>query len=91
MNLFLNLKQKIKTSLKIIDHSQCLLGYYNYLLHTWKIRKQPPRPIAEISVRRGVPSWKLPICSLILEKGFLENSYLFGSYRGAPGKLVSVR
>ena len=35
-------------------------------------REQPPRPNAEISVRRGVPS-------LIFEKSFLENRYLFGS------------
>ena len=26
-------------------------------------RKQPPRPINEISVREGVPSWKMPMCS----------------------------
>ena len=51
-----------------------------------QLRKQQPRLIAEISVRRRVPSWKLPICSLIFEKGFLENHYLFDSYRGAPGK-----
>ena len=29
----------------------------------------------------GVPFWKLPISSLIFEKGFLENLYLFGSYK----------
>ena len=35
---------------------------------------------------------KLPLSySLIFEKGFLENRYLFGSYRGAPGKSLSVR
>ena len=51
-----------------------------------QLRKQQPRLIAEISVRRRVPSWKLPICSLIFGKGFLENHYLFDSYRGAPGK-----
>ena len=36
-----------------------------------------PRPISEISVWRRVPSWKLPTCSMIFEKGFLENRYLF--------------
>ena len=50
------------------------------LLNYSNTRKQPPRPNAEISVRMGVLSWKLPNnCSLIFEKGFLENRYLFGS------------
>ena len=72
----------------------------------WRVaRKQPPRHIAEISVRRGVPSWKLSICSLIFKKDFPENPYLFDSKKkcswkivicsvakkSAPGKLVSVR
>ena len=34
-------------------------------------RKQPPRPINEISVREGVPSWKMPMCSR--HRGLLEN------------------
>ena len=51
------------------------------------IRKQPPRLIAKISVRLGVPSCKLPICSLIFEKDFLENRYLFGEHIKSPGKL----
>ena len=41
--------------------------------------KAATRPIAEISVRKGVPSWKLPICSMIFEKCFLANRFLFGS------------
>ena len=32
------------------------------------LRKQQPRPFAEISVRKASPSWKLPICSMIIEK-----------------------
>ena len=47
--------------------------------------KQPPRLIPE-----GEHSWKLPICLLIIEIGFLENCYLFGSYRGEPEKSVSL-
>ena len=53
--------------------------------------KQPSRPIAIIFVRSWVPSWKLPICSLIFEKDFPEIFYLSGSYRGTPGKSVYVR
>ena len=40
--------------------------YYNR-----KDRKQPPRPIKKISVREGVPSWKMPMCSR--HRGLLEN------------------
>ena len=35
------------------------------------LRKQPPRPISEISVREGLPSWKMPMCSR--HRGLLEN------------------
>ena len=56
----------------------------------------------EISVRRGVPFWKMPICSRhrgLLEnrmcsrtrKGFLENKYLFDEKIEALGKFVCVR
>ena len=38
--------------------------FYSFL---FSFRKQPPRHNAELSVRRGIPSWKLPICSLIFE------------------------
>ena len=54
-------------------------------------QKQPTRPIAETSVRKGLSSWKLPICSMIFKKGFLENRYLFGNQRSAPEKSTSVR
>ena len=55
--------------------------------------KEAARPIAETSVWRGVTSWKLPICLMIFEKGFVENRYLFGSQQShmETGKLVSVR
>ena len=39
--------------------------------NVYKLRKQPPRPINEISVREGVPSWKMPMCSK--HRGLLEN------------------
>ena len=37
----------------------------------WNFRKQPPRPVNEISVREGVPSWKMSMCSR--HRGFLWN------------------
>ena len=37
---------------------------------------------------KGIPSWKSPICLIIFEKGFLENSRnLFGKHIKPPGKI----
>ena len=66
-------------------------------------RKQPPRPVSEISVRRvtfleiaylyysqNKCSWIIGIC-LIAKKVLLENRYLFGKHMPrVPGKIVSV-
>ena len=50
-------------------------------------RKQPPRPINEISVRdsrEGVPSWKVPMCSR--HRGLLENCMCVRGRIWSPGK-----
>ena len=39
-----------------------------------------------------VSSWKfLLICSMLFKKDFLENQYILGNHKSAPGTFVSVR
>ena len=70
---------------------------------TSHIRKQPPRPIDEISVRQGyLPgkclyvrgigvSWKI-VCVRGLDRtSWKTNTYLFDEKTEAPGKFVCVR
>ena len=56
-----------------------LITFLSFEILFEQMRKQPPRPINEISVRRGgggVPSWKMPICSRLM-MGLLKNNYVF--------------